>query len=69
MPSQNEYDLLVVGSGPAGQKAALTAAKQKKKVVLIEKRQCIGGVCLYTGTIPSKTLPEAVISSHRVRTS
>lgn len=58
---QCDYDLIIIGSGPAGQKAALAAAKHKSRVVLIEKRQIIGGVCLHTGTIPSKTLREAVI--------
>jgi NAD(P) transhydrogenase len=61
MPAANEYDLIVIGSGPAGQKAALAAAKQRCRVGLIEKTQVVGGVCLHTGTIPSKTLREAVI--------
>ena len=56
-----DYDLIVIGSGPAGQKAALAAAIQRARVALIEKRQIVGGVCLHTGTIPSKTLREAVI--------
>lgn len=59
-PSQ-EYDLIVIGSGPAGQKAALAAAKHRCRVAIIEQRQTIGGVCLHTGTIPSKTLREAVL--------
>jgi len=58
MPS---YDLIVIGSGPAGQRAAIQAAKAGKKVALIEKREVIGGVCINTGTIPSKTMREAVI--------
>src|SRR6202142_3451822 len=55
------YDLIVIGSGPAGQRAAIQAAKSGKKVALVEKREVIGGVCINTGTIPSKTLREAVL--------
>ncbi len=55
------YDLIVIGSGPAGQRAAIQAAKSGKKVALIEKREVVGGVCINTGTIPSKTMREAVI--------
>jgi NAD(P) transhydrogenase len=55
------YDLLVIGSGPAGQRAAIQAAKCDKRVALIEKRECLGGVCINTGTIPSKTMREAVL--------
>src|SRR6202046_5051767 len=55
------YDLIVIGSGPAGQRAAIQASKAGKKVALIEKREVIGGVCINTGTIPSKTMREAVI--------
>jgi NAD(P) transhydrogenase len=54
-------DLLVVGSGPAGQKAAIQAAKLGKRVVLVERRERLGGVSIHTGTIPSKTLREAVL--------
>jgi len=50
------YDLIVLGSGPSGQKAAVQAAKLGKRVAVIEKRQVVGGVCINTGTIPSKTL-------------
>lgn len=57
----NEYDLAVIGSGPAGQKGAICAAKLQKKVVIIERKRTIGGVCVHTGTIPSKTLREAVL--------
>jgi NAD(P) transhydrogenase len=56
----NEYDLICIGSGPAGQRAAIQAAKLGKKVVVIEKHNCIGGACIETGTIPSKTFREAV---------
>jgi NAD(P) transhydrogenase len=55
------YDLIVIGSGPAGQRAAIQAAKSGRKVALVEKRDVIGGVCINTGTIPSKTMREAVI--------
>src|ERR1700691_3158880 len=55
------YDLIVIGSGPAGQRAAIQASKSGKKVALIEKLEVIGGVCINTGTIPSKTMREAVI--------
>ena len=55
------YDLIVIGSGPAGQRAAIQAAKWGKQVALVEKREVIGGVCVNTGTIPSKTMREAVL--------
>ena len=60
MSRRHEYDLICIGSGPAGQRAAIQAAKLGKKTVVIEKQQCIGGVCIETGTIPSKTFREAV---------
>src|SRR4051812_7288938 len=56
-----QYDLIVIGSGPAGQRAAIQAAKAGKHVALVEKREVIGGACINTGTIPSKTLREAVL--------
>ncbi len=55
------YDVIVVGSGPAGQRAAIQAAKCGKRVALMEKQQEIGGVCINSGTIPSKTMREAVL--------
>lgn len=55
------YDLLVIGTGPAGQKAAIQAAKLSKKVGIIERKEVVGGVCTNTGTIPSKSLREAVL--------
>jgi NAD(P) transhydrogenase len=55
------YDLIVVGSGPAGQKAALNSAKLGKRVALIERFSDLGGVCIHTGTIPSKAMREAVL--------
>jgi NAD(P) transhydrogenase len=55
------YDLLVIGTGPAGQKAAVQAAKLGKKVGIVERKEVVGGVCANTGTIPSKSLREAVL--------
>jgi NAD(P) transhydrogenase len=55
------YDLLVIGSGPAGQRAAIQAAKLNKRVAIVERTAVIGGVCINTGTIPSKTLREAAL--------
>jgi NAD(P) transhydrogenase len=60
-PSMREYDLVVIGSGPGGQKAAIAAAKLGKTVAVIERDGTLGGVCTNTGTIPSKTLREAVL--------
>lgn len=56
-----EYDLLVIGSGPGGRRAAIQAAKLDQEVGLIEKNPAIGGVSVHTGTVPSKTLREAVL--------
>lgn len=61
MGSMQEYDLVVIGSGPGGQKAAIAAAKLGKTVAVIERGLMLGGVCVNTGTIPSKTLREAVV--------
>ena len=55
------YDLFVIGSGPAGQRAAIQAAKLGKRVGVAEKQSSLGGVCINTGTIPSKTFREAVL--------
>src|SRR6201989_677251 len=55
------YDLLVIGSGPSGQRAAVSAVKRGKRVALVEMRNVVGGVCINTGTIPSKTMREAVL--------
>ncbi len=60
MPDYN-YDLFVIGSGPAGQRAAIQAAKIGKRVAVAERRSVVGGVCINTGTIPSKTLREAAL--------
>ncbi|MEJ0060208.1 MAG: Si-specific NAD(P)(+) transhydrogenase [Terricaulis sp.] len=56
------YDLIVIGSGPAGRRAAVQAAKLKKSVLVVEKGKRVGGVCVHTGTIPSKTLRETVLN-------
>lgn len=55
------YDLIVIGSGPAGQRAAIQGAKLGKKVAIVEKKEVVGGACINTGTIPSKSMREAVI--------
>ncbi|PIE27929.1 MAG: Si-specific NAD(P)(+) transhydrogenase [Micrococcales bacterium] len=60
-PHDYDYDVLVVGSGPGGQHAAVTAAKLGYQVGVIDRRAMVGGVCVNTGTIPSKTLREAVM--------
>ena len=54
------YDLVVIGSGPAGQKAAIAAAKVHKRVAVIDRTSMMGGVCVHTGTIPSKAVREAI---------
>jgi NAD(P) transhydrogenase len=56
-----DFDLLVIGSGPGGQKAAIAAAKLDRRVAVVERPDMLGGVCLNTGTIPSKTLRDAVL--------
>jgi len=64
-----DYDILVIGSGPAGQRGAIQSAKLGKRTALIERKAVLGGVCINSGTIPSKTLREAVIylSGYRLR--
>ncbi len=64
-----DYDLLVIGSGPAGQRGAIQAGKLGKRTAIVERRTVVGGVCINTGTIPSKTLREAVLylSGYRQR--
>lgn len=61
MAASYDYDLVVIGSGPAGQRAAIQGAKLDKKVAIIEKTTVVGGVSVNLGTIPSKTLREAVL--------
>ncbi len=56
-----DFDLLVLGSGPSGQKAAIAGAKLGGRVAIVDRRHMVGGVCINTGTIPSKTLREAVL--------
>jgi len=64
-----DYDLLVLGCGPAGQRAAVQAAKLRKAVAVVDRREVVGGVCVHTGTIPSKSFKEAVLflSGYRQR--
>ena len=57
-----QYDLVVVGSGPAGRRGAIQAAKLGKKVLVIEQGKRVGGVSVHTGTIPSKTLRETALN-------
>lgn len=61
------FDLVVIGSGPAGQRAAIQAAKVGKKVAVVERQAVVGGVCINTGTVPSKTLREAVLDLSGIR--
>jgi NAD(P) transhydrogenase len=61
MAELQQFDLVVIGSGPAGQKAAVCAAKMRKRVAVIDRGRMVGGVCVHTGTIPSKTFREAVL--------
>ncbi len=61
MGEAQQFDLVVIGSGPAGQKAAVCAAKMRKRVAVIDRGRMVGGVCVHTGTIPSKTFREAVL--------
>src|SRR5205807_1511949 len=56
-----QVDMAVIGTGPAGQKAAIQAAKLGRRVLLIERDNVLGGACINTGTIPSKALREAVL--------
>jgi NAD(P) transhydrogenase len=56
-----EYDLVVVGSGPAGQRAAVQGAKLGRNIALVERHVALGGACVNTGTIPSKTIREAIL--------
>src|SRR5271169_2264632 len=58
--SEQQFDLVVIGSGPAGQKGAICAAKLRKRVAIIDRTIMMGGVCVHTGTIPSKSVREAI---------
>jgi len=64
------FDLVVIGSGPAGQKGAVAAAKLGRSVAVVDRKELVGGCCLHTGTIPSKTMREAILylSGFRQRT-
>lgn len=62
-----DYDLIVIGSGPAGQKSAIQAAKLGKRVALIERDRYLGGACVHRGTIPSKTLRENALRVTHLR--
>src|SRR3954454_8516319 len=64
-----DYDLVVIGSGPAGEKGAVQAAYFGKRVAVIERSPALGGACVHTGTLPSKTLRETAIylSGYRQR--
>lgn len=62
MSDSYDYDLVCIGSGPAGQRAAVQAAKLGHRAAVVEKRRAVGGVSIDTGTIPSKTLREAVVT-------
>src|SRR6202167_6498935 len=57
----HDFDLLIIGSGPGGQKAAIAASKLERGVAVVERPDMLGGVCVNTGTIPSKTLREAIL--------
>jgi len=65
--SASHYDLAVIGSGPAGQKGAIAAAKLRKRVAVIDRRDMVGGCSLHLGTIPSKTMREAILYLSGVR--
>ncbi|MBH0203249.1 MAG: Si-specific NAD(P)(+) transhydrogenase [Nitrospira sp.] len=67
MSTPNTYDIIVVGAGPAGQKAAVQGAKAGKRVALIERERGIGGSCVHRGTIPSKTLRESALHLDRLK--
>src|SRR5437588_6020196 len=64
--AMKQVDMAVIGTGPAGQKAAIQAAKLGKRVALIERSDVLGGACINTGTIPSKALREAVLQLVRM---
>jgi NAD(P) transhydrogenase len=67
--AEYDYDLFVIGSGPGGQRAAIAAAKAGKSVGIAERVSVVGGVCVNTGTIPSKSFREAALylSGYRER--
>jgi NAD(P) transhydrogenase len=63
----DQFDVVVIGSGPAGQKAAVQARKAGAKVAVIEQERGVGGSCVYRGTIPSKTLRETALQLSRIK--
>ncbi len=67
MTAPAAFDIIVIGAGPAGQKAAIQGAKAGKRVALIERERGIGGSCVYRGTIPSKTLRESALHLDRLK--
>lgn len=67
MSAPAAFDIIVIGAGPAGQKAAVQGAKAGKRVALIERERGIGGSCVYRGTIPSKTLRESALHLDRLK--
>ena len=69
MSTNTTYDIVVIGSGPAGQKAAIQGAKAGKRVALIEQNREVGGSCVYQGTIPSKTLRESALQIVRFQST
>jgi NAD(P) transhydrogenase len=69
MSTPTTFDIIVIGAGPAGQKAAIQGAKAGKRVALIERERGIGGSCVYRGTIPSKTLRESALQLDRLKSA
>ena len=67
MPPPTDFDLICLGSGPAGMKAAIQAAKAGFRAAIVEREPQMGGYCLLSGTIPSKTLREQALRYSRVR--
>ena len=63
--ADSQFDLVVIGSGPAGQKGAICAAKLRKRVAVVDRVTMLGGVCVHTGTIPSKSVREAILQLTR----
>lgn len=62
LPAMQAFDLIVIGSGPAGRRTAVQAATLRKSVLVVEKARRVGGVCVHMGTIPYKTLRETVLN-------
>ena len=67
MQEVRHFDLVVIGSGPAGETAAMQASKLKKRVALVERLDRLGGASLHTGTVPSKSLRETVVNLAMIR--